>query len=59
MAALRRLAMNLLKPETTKKSSLKGKLKIAGWNESYLLRVLGLSRTLDSSAQGPGDHPGA
>jgi hypothetical protein len=59
MAALRRLALNLLKRETTKKSSLKGKLKIAGWNESYLLHVLGLSVTLDSSPQGPGEHPGA
>jgi hypothetical protein len=59
LAALRRLALNLLKRETTKKSSLKGKLKIAGWNDAYLLRVLGLCASLDASPQGPGDSLGA
>ena len=39
-ALLRRIALNLLKSETTKKLSLIGKRKLAGWDTAYLMRVL-------------------
>lgn len=41
LALLRRLALNLLKKET-KKRSLRGKQKDAGWDHAYLLKVLGV-----------------
>ncbi len=40
LATLRRLALNLLKRETTKKRGIRGKQKNAGWNHQYLLRLL-------------------
>jgi predicted transposase YbfD/YdcC len=43
LATLRRLALNLLKRETTKKRGIRGKQKNAGWNHAYLLRLLGVS----------------
>ena len=42
LAAIRRLALNLLKQETKHKGSLKGKRKRAGWNDDYLLEVIGI-----------------
>jgi predicted transposase YbfD/YdcC len=39
-ARLCRIALNLLKSETTKKLSLIGKRKLAGWDTAYLMRVL-------------------
>jgi predicted transposase YbfD/YdcC len=42
LAALRRLTLNLLRRETTKKRGIKGKQKCAGWDHAYLLRLLGL-----------------
>jgi predicted transposase YbfD/YdcC len=42
LATLRRLALNILRRETTKKRGIKGKQKCAGWDHSYLLRLLGL-----------------
>jgi len=42
LATLRRLALNLLKRETTKKRGIKGKQLNAGWNHAYLLRLLGI-----------------
>lgn len=42
LATLRRLALNLLRHETTKKRGIKGKQKCAGWDHTYLLRLLGL-----------------
>ena len=42
LAALRRLALNLLKTETTKKRGIRGKQLNAGWDHSYLLRLLGV-----------------
>ena len=42
LATLRRLALNLLKKETTKKRGIRGKQLNAGWNHSYLLRLLGI-----------------
>ena len=38
---LRRIALNLLKNETTIKAGVKAKSKTAGWNHDYLLKVLG------------------
>jgi predicted transposase YbfD/YdcC len=58
MAALRRLSLNMLKREP-KKSSIKGKQKIAGWNNAYLLRVLGFSASSDALPQEPGNRPEA
>jgi len=42
LATLRRLALNLLKREKTKKRGIKGKQLNASWNHAYLLRLLGL-----------------
>jgi predicted transposase YbfD/YdcC len=43
LATLRRLALNLLKRETTKKRGIRGKQLNASWNQPYLLRLLGVS----------------
>jgi predicted transposase YbfD/YdcC len=42
LATLRRLALNMLKKETTKKRGIKGKQLNASWDHSYLLRLLGV-----------------
>jgi predicted transposase YbfD/YdcC len=42
LATLRRLALNLLKREKTRKRGLKGKQLNAGWDHAYLLRLLGV-----------------
>lgn len=42
LATLRRLALNLLKREKTKKRGIRGKQLNAGWDHAYLLRLLGL-----------------
>lgn len=42
LATLRRLALNLLKREKTKKRGMKGKQLNAGWDHAYLLRLLGI-----------------
>lgn len=42
LATLRRLALNLLNRERTKKRGIKGKQLNAGWNHAYLLKLLGL-----------------
>ena len=42
LGTLRRLALNLLQREKTKKRGLKGKQKNAGWEHSYLLKLLGV-----------------
>lgn len=42
LATLRRLALNLLKQEKSKKRGIKGKQLNAGWNHPYLLKLLGI-----------------
>jgi predicted transposase YbfD/YdcC len=42
LASLRRLALNLLKREKTKKRGIRGKMLNASWDHSYLLRLLGV-----------------
>lgn len=42
LASLRRLALNLLKKEKTKKRGIKGKQLSASWNHAYLLKLLGI-----------------
>jgi predicted transposase YbfD/YdcC len=42
LATLRRLALNLLKKETTKRRGIKGKQLNASWDHSYLLKLLGV-----------------
>jgi hypothetical protein len=42
LATLRRLALNRLKREQTKKRGIRGKMRNASWDHSYLLRLLGL-----------------
>lgn len=42
LATLRRLALNLLKQEKTKKRGIRGKMLNASWNHPYLLRLLGI-----------------
>jgi predicted transposase YbfD/YdcC len=42
LATLRRLALNLLRREKTKRRGIKGKQLNAGWNHAYLLQLLGV-----------------
>ena len=42
LATLRRLALNLLRREKTKKRGIKGKQLNASWNHAYLLQLLGV-----------------
>jgi predicted transposase YbfD/YdcC len=42
LATLRRLALNLLKREATRKRGIRGKQLNASWDHSYLLRLLGV-----------------
>ena len=42
LATLRRLALNLLKQEKTKKRGIRGKQLNANWDHAYLLRLLGV-----------------
>ena len=41
LATLRRLALNLLRRDKTKKRGIRGKQLNAGWDHAYLLRLLG------------------
>jgi predicted transposase YbfD/YdcC len=42
LATLRRLALNLLRREKTKKRSIRGKMLCASWDPPYLTRLLGV-----------------
>lgn len=52
LATLRRLALNLLKRETTKKRGIRGKQKNAGWDHRYLLRLLGVTAAAPAAQTG-------
>ena len=41
-AAIRRIALRLLKQETSKKLSMKCKRLLAGWDNNYLLKIIGV-----------------
>jgi len=43
LARLRRIGLNLLKQEKSAKRGLAGKRLLAGWNNDYLLKVLGVT----------------
>jgi predicted transposase YbfD/YdcC len=40
LSRIRRIALNLLRRETTKKRGIKGKRLLAGWDHDYLLKLL-------------------
>ena len=40
LSRLRRIALNLLKRETTEKASIANKRLLAGWDHGYLLKLL-------------------
>ena len=40
LSILRRMALNLLRRETTAKGGIAARRKQTGWNDSYLLKVL-------------------
>ena len=40
LATMRRIAINMLNEEKTRKDSLKGKRQLAGWDQTYLERVV-------------------
>ena len=40
LATLRKLTLNLLRQDTKTKCGIKGKRKISGWNEDYMLKIL-------------------
>ena len=41
LAVLRRIALDLLRADTSTKASLKGKRKTAAWNDAYMTKLLG------------------
>jgi len=45
LALIRHLALNLLKQEKTLKRGIAAKRKRAGWDDDYLLKIIGLART--------------
>ena len=40
LAVLRRIALDLLRADTTRKASLKGRRKTAAWDDTYMARLL-------------------
>lgn len=52
LATIRRIALNLLKQEKTLKNGISCKRKTAGWDHSYLLKVLTADTQLKEKAKG-------
>ncbi|MDY6909298.1 MAG: ISAs1 family transposase, partial [Thermodesulfobacteriota bacterium] len=42
LAIIRHFALNLIKQDKTRKIGVKGSRKRAGWDDDYMLRLLGL-----------------
>ena len=42
LSLMRKIALNLIKHEKTQKGSIKGRRKLAGWSDEYMLKVLGV-----------------
>ena len=40
LAVLRRIALNLVRADTSRTGSLKGKRKMAGWDDAFMLRLV-------------------
>ncbi len=49
LALIRRIALNLLKQESSIKNGITCKRKTAGWDHKYLLKVLTADRTLQEN----------
>jgi len=52
-ATLRRVALNLVKAETSVKGGIRARRKRAGWDEEYLLKVLHANTAASSDPMGP------
>jgi hypothetical protein len=41
LTTIRKIAYNTIKKDTSEKESFKNKRKLAGWNDTYALKILG------------------
>ena len=40
MALLRKIALNLVRSDKSSRASLKGRRKMAGWDDDYMLQII-------------------